>query len=169
LKKGVISMGRQVLLSVAAAVMMLTLSGCSTFSGPSTSPPRNIKLLDLPPETRAAVDRLMTGGIVNRVHLAKENGTEFYDVEGTLYGKQVEHKITATGKILSSRESMSYESLPAAVRMASTMYFGTAEQLPAFKETTDDKTFYIVHGRKDGAPVTLKLSQDAKVVSEEKK
>jgi hypothetical protein len=162
-------MRRQVLLSVAAAIVTLTLSGCSTFSVPGTSREQNIKLLDLPPETRAAVDRLMAGGIVKRVHLAKEDGTEFFDVEGTLREKQVEHRITATGRILSSRESMSYESLPAAVRMASTLYFGTAEQLPAFKETEGENTFYIVHGRKDGAPVTLKVSQDGKVVSEEKK
>jgi hypothetical protein len=166
-KKGVISMRRRVLQSIGIVMVVLGMVGCNTFSG-AKAKNRTIKLLDLPEPTRAAVDRLMAGGQVTKIEVVKKDGATIYDVEGTLNGKDVEYEITHNGKILSSAESVPYESLPAAVRMAATLYFGSAEQFAASREIEGDKTFYEVRGKKEGKPVTIKLSDDGKVVAEEK-
>jgi uncharacterized membrane protein YkoI len=170
-KKGVVSMGRQVLRSIGIAALVLALAGCSTVSGGKAGKepqPRTVKLLELPPPALVAVDRLMAGGQVKKIEKEEKDGTTIYDVEGTLNGKDVEYDITANGKVLTSEESVPYESLPAAVRQAATLYFGSAEEFAASKEVEGDKTFYEVQGKKDDAAITIKLTDAGKIVEEEK-
>lgn len=158
-------MRRRMLQGVAVVVCVLGLVGCQTAKHRSA---RTLMLLDLPAPARAEVERQLIGGIVKRIEVEKRDGEELYDVEGTLNGKQVEFEITRNGKILSRSESVPYESLPPAVRMAATVYFGTAEQFPASKEIEGGKTFYEVEGKKEGAKVTLKLTDTGTIVEEEK-
>ncbi len=153
-------MGRK-LPCVGAALLLLGLVGCH--SGPTS---QGIKLLELPEQTRAAVDRQLAGGMVKKIVMRQKDGRNAYHVEGTLDGKEVEYDITSGGKILASKESMPYESLPAAVRMAATLYFGSAEQFAAFKAIEGDKTFYEVQGKKEDKPLTLKLTDTGTVVEE---
>jgi uncharacterized membrane protein YkoI len=158
-------MRRRVLQGVAVVACVLGLVGCQTGKGRSA---RTLKLLDLPAPARAEVERQLIGGIVKRIEVQKRDGDDIYDVEGTLNGKQVEFEITRNGKILSRSESVPYESLPAAVRMAATVYFGTAEQFPASREIEGGKTFYEVEGKKERTRVTIKMTDTGAIVEEEK-
>ncbi len=161
-------MGRHILAGIGIAVLALSLAGCNGLSGGRKPAARTVALLELPPLARAKVEELLIGGQVNRIEMKRKNDETIYNVKGTLNGKDVAYDITANGKVLTRAESIPYETLPAAVRQACTLYFGSAEQFTAAKETEGDKTFYAVKGSKEGAPVTLKLTEAGKIVAEEK-
>jgi hypothetical protein len=161
-------MVRWILSCVPAVVLVMSLAGCNTFSDGKEPPARTVTLADLPEPAKATVEKLMVGGKIKTIEQEEENGSPVFDVEGTVNGKDVEYDVAADGKVLSSEQRVPYESLPASVRMAATVYFGSAETFPASKEIEGDKTFYEVEGKKDGTRVTLKLSDTGKIVEEEK-
>jgi uncharacterized membrane protein YkoI len=155
-----------ILPSVTAAALLMA-AGCGSATKESTD--RTVSLEELPAPARATVDRLFAQGRIEKIEQEEKDGSAVYDVEGTAGSRKVEYDIASDGKVLTSEQSIPYESVPAAVRMAAVLYFGSAEQMTASQETEDGKTFYEVQGRKDGHTVTIKLTDAGKIVGEEKK
>lgn len=127
-----------------------------------------ITVADLPAAVRATIDKEIPGATLNKIEKEEENGKVLYDIEGKLNGKDVEMDIAADGKVLTREDTVSFASMPAAVRAAAEKYFGGPGEYKASKEVEGDKAFYEVEGKKDGKKVTLKYTEDGKQVEEEK-
>jgi uncharacterized membrane protein YkoI len=70
--------------------------------------------------------------------------------------------------VLTSEESVPYNSLPEAVKQTAEKYFGSAERMSASKEIEKNQTYYEVEGKKGGKEISLKLDQTGKILEEEK-
>jgi uncharacterized membrane protein YkoI len=153
-------MRNSVLYVVLVAVLMIGISGCNSA--------QKVTISQVPEPARAAIEKLTAGGQIKTIEKETENGKTIYDVEAKVKDKDVEYDVASDGTILTSSESVPYDSLPAAVKQAAQKYFGSAEGLNASKETEKDKTSYEVEGKKGGKAITLKLDQTGKVIEEEK-
>lgn len=129
---------------------------------------QTVTLADLPAPARAAVEKWLAGGTIQKIEKEDEDGKVVYDVEATVNGKHAEADIAADGTVLTSETEVAYDTLPKAVRDAAEKYFGSAKDLNASKEIEKGKAQYEVEGHKDGKKVTLKLDDAGKVTEEEK-
>lgn len=142
------------------AVLMPGISGCNSV--------RKVTLSQVPDLPRATIEKLTAGGEIKMIEKEKANGKTIYDVEAKVKDKDVEYDVASDGTILTSSESVPYDSLPAVVKQAAQKYFGSAEGLMASKELEKDKTYYEVEGKKGGKAITLKLDDKGKITEEEK-
>lgn len=130
--------------------------------------PQVVALADLPAPARAAVEKWLAGGTIQKIEKEDEDGKIIYDVEATVKGKHAEADIAADGTVLTTEESVAFDSLPKAVRDAAGKYFGSAKGLHASKEIEKGKAQYEVEGQKDNKKVTLKFDDTGKITEEEK-
>ena len=130
--------------------------------------PQEVVLADLPAPARAAVEKWLAGGTIQKIEKEDEDGKVIYDVEATVKGKHAEADIAADGTVLTTEEGVAYDSLPKAVRDAAEKYFGSAKDLNAAKEIEKGKASYEVEGKKDDKKVTLKFDDTGKILEEEK-
>jgi uncharacterized membrane protein YkoI len=159
----------RILQAVVAVVLVIGLSGCKCpWTQKKETPAHAVTLAEIPAPAKAAIERLMAGGEIAKIEKEGEGDKAIYDVEGKSQGKNVEYDIAADGTVLSSEESVPYASLPEPVQTATAKYFGSSEGLAANKEIEKGKTFYEVEGRKDGATITLKLSDTGRILEKEK-
>jgi uncharacterized membrane protein YkoI len=129
---------------------------------------QKIELADLPAPARAAIEKWLAGGPIQKIEKEDEDGKVVYDVEATVKGKHAEADIAADGTVLATEEEVAFDSLPQTVRAAAEKYFGNAKDLTASKEIEKGKTSYEVEGKKDGKKVTLKFDDTGKMLEEEK-
>jgi uncharacterized membrane protein YkoI len=127
-----------------------------------------VTLADLPAPARAAVEKWLAGGTVQKIEKEDEDGKVVYDVEATVKGKHAEADIAADGTVLTTEEEIAFNTLPKAVSDAAEKYFGSAKGLNASKEIEKGKAQYEVEGQKDNKKVTLKLDDTGKILEEEK-
>jgi uncharacterized membrane protein YkoI len=159
----------RILQTVVAVVLIVGLSGCKCpWCQKKEAPAQAVTLADVPAPAKAAIEKLMAGGEIAKIEKEGEGGKAIYDVEGKSQGKNVEFDVAADGTVLSREETVSYASLPEAVRTAVEKYFGSAEGLSANKEVEKGKTYYEVEGKKGEAKITLKLSDTGKILEKEK-
>ncbi len=130
--------------------------------------PQQVTLADMPAPARAAVEKWLAGGTIQKITKEDEDGKVIYDVEATVKGKHAEADIAADGTVLTTEEEVAYDSLPRAVRDVVEKYFGSAKGLNASKEIEKDKASYEVEGHKDNKKVTLKLNDTGTITEEEK-
>jgi uncharacterized membrane protein YkoI len=164
-------MQKRILQSVLVAILIAGLFGCNAISGRAEkkeAPAQAVSLSDLPAPARATIERLTAGGEIKKLEKEETGGKVIYDVEAKVKGKDVEYDVTADGKVLTSEESVAYDSLPVEVQSAAKKYFGSAEGLKASKEVENGKTFYEVQGKKGKSTITLKLAEKGKIIEEEK-
>lgn len=155
--------------SALVALLIVGLLGCDTLSGQAEKKPSQVvSLSDLPGPARATIERLTTGGKIQKLEKEEKDGTVIYDVEAKVKDKDVEYDVASDGKVLTAEESIPYASLPAMVQSATMKYFGSAEGLKASKEVEDGKTFYEVEGKKSSSTITLKLTETGQIIEEEK-
>lgn len=165
------TMQYRILQPVLVVALVVGISGCAGISGrdrEKKAAAPEVSLSNLPEPVRATVERLFAGGEIKKLDKEVEEGKVIYDLEGKVQGKDVEFDIASDGSVLSAEESVSYSSLPGAVQAAVEKYFGSAQGLEAFKEVEHGKTFYEVEGKKDGAPITLKLTDMGQILEVEK-
>ena len=127
-----------------------------------------VALADLPAPARAAVEKWLAGGTVEKITKEDEDGKIIYDVEATVKGKHAEADIAADGTVLTTEEAVAFDTLPKAVRDAAEKYFGSTKDLNASKEIEKGKAQYEVEGQKNNKKVTLKLDDTGKITEEEK-
>lgn len=164
-------MQKWILQGVLVAVLIAGLFGCNAISEQAKkkeAPAQAVSLSDLPAPARAAIERLTAGGEIKKLEKEETGGKVIYDVEAKMKDKDVEYDVAADGKVLSSEESIPYDSLPSVVQDAAKKYFGSAEGLKAHKEVEEGKIFYEVEGKKGSSKITLKLSDKGKILEEEK-
>ena len=152
------------------AVLALA-SGCGALSGLGSeedASDRLVPLPSIPAPARVTIERLTAGGQIERLEQEEIDGRVVYDVEANVDGKHVEYDIASDGTVLTTEESVAYDSLPDAVRASSRKYFGSDAELKASKEVEDDKTYYEVEGTKGSAVITLKLTDTGRIVEREK-
>lgn len=154
---------------VMISVLIVGLFGCDTMSGreEKEAPAQAVSLSDLPEPARVTIGRLTTDGEITKLEKEEVEGKVVYDVEAKMKDKDVEYDIAADGTVLSSEQTVPYDSLPVAVQTAASKYFGSNEGLKASKEIESGKTFYEVEGSKDGSTVELKLSDTGEILEEE--
>ena len=156
-------------LLVSAA--LAAASGCAALSGlghEDDASGRQVPLPSIPAPARITIERLTAGGQIERLEQEEADGRIIYDVEANVDGRHVEYDVASDGTILTTEESVAYDSLPEAVRASSRKYFGSDTRLRASKEIEDDKTYYEVEGNKGNAVITLKLTDTGRIVEKEK-
>ncbi len=129
---------------------------------------QTVPLTDLPAPARAAVEKWLAGGSVNKITREEDNGKVVYDVEATVNGKHAEADIAADGTVLTTEQEVPFDTLPKVVRDAAEKYFGNAKGLKASKEIEKGRAFYEVEGKKDDKKITLKYDEAAQLLEEEK-
>src|SRR5881296_49813 len=166
---GIVTMKNRLKSGLMAFAAGLALSiGALAVEKQSEEKPQTVTLADLPAPARAAVEKWLAGGTVQKIEKEEEAGKVIYDVEATVKGKHAETDIAADGTVLTTEEEVAFDSLPKAVREAAEKYFGSAKGLNASKELEKGKASYEVEGRKDDKKVTLKFDDTGKVLEEEK-
>jgi len=130
--------------------------------------PQEVTLADLPPPARAAVEKWLAGGAIQKIEKETEDGKIIYDCEATVSGKHAEADIAADGTVLTTEVEVAFDSMPKAVRDAAEKYFGSVKDLNASKELEKGKAQYEVEGHKDNKKVTLKFDDTGKILEEEK-
>jgi uncharacterized membrane protein YkoI len=162
---------------VVVAFLIIGISGCCAFKGHKEkcakmeareAPAEKVSLSQVPEPAKAEIEKLTAGGEIMSIEKETEKGKTIYDVEAKVGDKDVEYDVAECGTVLTSEESVPFDSLPADVKTASEKYFGSAQGLKASKEMEKGKTFYEVEGTKAGSKVTLKLSEKGKILEEEK-
>jgi len=151
--------------------VLVVASGCATLSGlggEKDASERPVPLPSIPAPARITIERLTAGGQIERLEQEEAGGRIIYDVEANVDGKHVEYDIASDGTVLTTEESVAYDSLPDAVKASSRKYFGSDTRLRASKEIEDDKTYYEVEGTKGRAVITLKLTDTGRIVEKEK-
>jgi len=78
---------------------------------------------------RATIEKLTASGEIKKIEKETSNGKTIYDIEARVKGKDVEYDIAEDGEILTSEESIPYDSLPDAVKQTAEKYFGFTEGL----------------------------------------
>jgi len=162
-------MQKQLRLAVVALALALAISAVAADKEKEHEDvPQHVTLADFPARARAAVEKWLAGGTIQKITKEDEDGKIIYDVEATVKGKHAEADIAADGTVLTTEESVAYDSLPKAVRDAAEKYFGSAKDLNASKEIEKGKASYEVEGKKDNKKVTLNLNNTGKILEEEK-
>ncbi len=112
---------------------------------------------------RAAMEKLIAGGAIEKIARETEKGRVLYDVEATVGGKHVEYAIAdADGAVVGTETSIEFGELPAAVRTAAEKLFGGAAGLKAMKGVEEGVTTYEVEGKKDGKTIEANFDPDGK-------
>ena len=75
--------------------------------------------------------------------------------------------MAADGTVLTSGQTVPFDSLPIVIRAAAREYFGLEPVRKAFVEVEEGKTFYEIEARKGGKVVTVKLTDTGQIVEEE--
>src|SRR5258706_3414966 len=156
--EGDTAMQNQLRSGVMALTACVVLAiGASVAGKENEKKPQQVALADLPAPARAAVEKWLAGGTVQKIEKEVEDGKVVYDVEATVKGKHAEADIAADGTVLTTEEEVAYDSLPKAVRDAAEKYFSSSKGLKASKEIEKGKTSYEVEGRKGDNEVTRKF------------
>ena len=154
--------------ALLVAALIVGLAGCAAMSGRSEeAPAQTVSLADIPAPARATIEKNTAGGKIDKIEKEESKGKAIYDVEATVGDKKVEYDVAEDGTVLTSEESVPYNTVPESVRAAAEKYFGSAEGLQASKELEEGKVFYEIEGKKDGKTRALKLSDTGKVLEEE--
>lgn len=127
----------------------------------------SVAMRDLPKAARAAAERLIAGGTLNRIVLEMEEGGDAYSVEASIAGKHKEFTLAADGTLLAEEAELAFAELPEAVRAAAEKYFGEAHGLSASQELAKGVTSYEVEGKKNGKPISLTFSATGALLEEE--
>lgn len=128
----------------------------------------HISVVELTAPARAAVEKLTTGGKVEKIDKEVEKGRTVYDVEATVNGKHVEYVIATDGEIVGTETSVEFNELPEVIRDAAGKYFGGTAGLGAAKGVEDGRTTYEIEGKRDGKKVAATFDETGKLVEEEK-
>lgn len=127
-----------------------------------------VKLSQVSAPARTTIEKLTAGGEIKLIEKETIDGKTIYDIEATVNGKDMEYDISEDGEVLTSEESIPYNSLPAVVKQVAEKYFGSAEGLSASKELEENQTYYEVEGKKNGKEVSIKLDEAGKILEKEK-
>jgi uncharacterized membrane protein YkoI len=149
-----------IIVAVLIAVLMFGIFGCNSV--------HKVTLSQVSKPARTTIEKLTAGGEIKMIEKETSNGKTIYDVEARVNGKDVEYDIADDGEVLTSEESLPYDSLPAAVKQAAEKYFGSAKGLNASKEIEEDKTYYEIEGKKNSKEISLKLDETGRILEEEK-
>jgi uncharacterized membrane protein YkoI len=169
--KGTTTMQTRIIGCLLVSAVIAAASGCAALSGlgdEGNASDWQVPLSSIPAPARITIEKLTAGGEIEKIEQEEAGGRVIYDVEARVDGKDVEYDVASDGTVLTIEESVSYDSLPEAVKAASRKYFGTEAGLRASKEVEEDKTFYEVEGNKGNAVVTLKLTDTGRIIEKKR-
>jgi uncharacterized membrane protein YkoI len=81
------------------ALAILSLGGCSLFSGE-----RNVPLSEVPPQVLSAAKGAVPGLLIDEIELEEEDGVQVWEFEGMAGGKRYEVEISPSGEVLEVEE-----------------------------------------------------------------
>lgn len=144
--------GRLIATLVLPVGLAVLATGCGT-SGSGEGSSVSVSLEDLPDAPRRTVQRLTSGGRIERIDKEVENGRIVYDVEATIGGKHTEFLVAdSDGAVLETETSVDFNQLPAAVRAAAVQYFDSTAGLIALKKDAFGQVSYEITGTRNGRP-----------------
>jgi len=135
-------------LLLALGLTIVVMVGCaSNKSGKEV----RVSLMELSPPARITLEKMTTGGTIDKIDREVERGKIVYDAEATVGGKHVEYLIAdSNGELLGTENEIEFNQLPEAVRAAAEKYFGGAPGLKAMKGVEYGETHYEIEGPKNG-------------------
>jgi uncharacterized membrane protein YkoI len=120
-------------------------------------------LAELSEPARAAVQKLIAGGQVEKINKEVERGKTVYDVEATVGGKHVEYLIAdVDGAVLGTETQIEFRELPEPVRAAVENLFGMTTGLMIMKGVEYGETSYEIVGEKDGKTIEVTFDPTGK-------
>jgi uncharacterized membrane protein YkoI len=149
---------------IAATVtgVVLMLLGC--VSG-HDSKETKVSLNQMSPPARQTLERVTSGGTIEKIEREIERGRVVYDAEATIGGKHFEYLIgESNGEILGTETEIELSQLPEAVRVATRNYFGTSTELKAMKGVEYGETQYEIEGKKNGKITEVTFDPNGKIV-----
>ena len=149
-----------IIIVAASALLVLGICGCNSA--------HKIKLSQVSPPARTTIENLTAGGNIEKIEKETSNGKTIYDVEASINGKAVEYDVADNGDVLTSEESISYDTMPSLVKEASEKYFGSSRSLNASKELENGQKFFEVEGKKNGEAISIKMDDKGNILEEEK-
>jgi hypothetical protein len=162
-------MSHRALQSVLAGLVILGAAGCAGLRGRPAgqeSARHTVTPAHVAEPARATIERLTRGGTMHRLGQVEEDGRTIYQVEATVYGREVDYDIAADGTVLASGLRVPYASLPIAVRGVGDLYFDFQTAPMARVKVEGGQTVYEVAGKKGKATAVLKLSETGTIVEE---
>lgn len=130
----------------------LTLTACATKHAAESDEGTRVALADLSAPARAAVEREIASGSIDRITRETERGQTVYDVEATVNGQHTEYTIAdSDGSILGREIEIPLSDLPAPVLHAARAFFDKGATLTATKGVEYGQTTYEINGPKNGS------------------
>lgn len=156
--------GRLTAILVLAVGVAALATGCGT-SGNGEGSSVSVSLEDLPDAPRRTVQRLTSGGRIERIDKQVEGGRVVYDVEATIGGKHMEFLVAdSDGAVLETETSVDFNQLPAAVRAAAAQYFDNTVGLTALKKDAFSQISYEITGTRNGKPAEATFDPTGKLL-----
>src|SRR5690349_21633512 len=119
----------QIINVTAVCAVLGLVIGCVSYSRE-----QRVTLMQMSAAARATVEKLTSGGTVEKIDKELERGKTVYDVEAIVGGKHIEYLIAdSDGEILGTETSIDYGDLPEKVRAAAEKYFHRSTGLKAMK------------------------------------
>jgi len=141
-------------LSIALGFAISMGVGCATNqSGKEV----RVSLAELSPPARVTLEKMTTGGTIDKIDREVERGKVVYDAEATVGGKHVEYLIAdSNGELLGTENEIEFGQLPEAVRAAAEKYFGASRTgLKVMKGVEYGETHYEIEGPKNGKTIEV--------------
>jgi uncharacterized membrane protein YkoI len=152
----------------ALSVLALLGAACSSSDEREEEEPvaRAVTLAEMPAPARAAAERLIGGGRVERIDEETEDGRLIYDVEATVDGEHVEYTLLADGTVVGTETAIEFVELPEPVRAAALTFFGGSVGLRSALVEENGRTLYELEGKKFGRLVEATFDPSGTVVEE---
>jgi uncharacterized membrane protein YkoI len=148
----------------AMVAIMTAMVVTSCVSG-HDSKANHVSLNQMSPSARRTLEKVTSGGTIEKIEREVERGKVVYDAEATVGGKHIEYVIgESDGEILGTETEIEFSLLPEAVRIAARKFFDSSTGLKTMKGVEYGKIQYEIEGMKNGKVTEATFDPTGKVV-----
>lgn len=133
-------------------------------AGIAAAAEKPVKMAELPPAVRQAVERETKGATIRGLTKETEDGKTYYEAETMVNGRHRDLLFTESGSVAEIEEQTSLQSIPAAARQAIEQQASGGKVLMVEKVTKDNTTSYEAQVQKAGKTSEVKVSPEGKIL-----